>query len=75
VTVIRWRKSSFSGANDENCVEVAWVKSSFSRSDANCVEIAELPDALGIRDSKNPDGPMLRVTPLAVRTIGALTAG
>ncbi|MGW3569084.1 DUF397 domain-containing protein [Streptomyces sp. NPDC000941] len=37
-----------------------WVKSSFSGNNGNCVEVAKLPDAArAIRDSKNPQGPIL----------------
>lgn len=37
-----------------------WRKSSrSSASGSNCVEVAELPDALAVRDSKDPDGPAL----------------
>jgi len=40
-----------------------WVKSSLSFSNGNCVEVADLPDgAIGVRDSKDPDGPVLRFT-------------
>jgi hypothetical protein len=53
-----WRKSSFSGSNGGNCVEVAWAKSSFSGSNGgSCVEVASTLGAL--RDSKNPSGPVL----------------
>jgi hypothetical protein len=46
-------------------MDITWIKSSLSYSNGNCVEIAELPDAtIGIRDSKNPDGPILRFTPV-----------
>lgn len=31
-----------------------WRKSSFSDAGGNCVEIASLPDAVAVRDSKNP---------------------
>jgi hypothetical protein len=40
---------------------LAWRKSTFSSDSANCVEFAILPDShgIGIRDSKDPDGPRL----------------
>lgn len=37
---------------------VSWRKSSYSTGGGqNCVEVAELPGAVAIRDSKDPDGP------------------
>ena len=40
-----------------------WVKSSFSFANGNCVEVAELSGgSVGIRDSRNPGGPVLRFT-------------
>jgi hypothetical protein len=53
-----WRKSSFSGGNTD-CVEVAWHKSSFSGENTNCVEVTGIAEAVGVRDSKNPDVPHL----------------
>lgn len=45
-------------------VGLSWIKSSFSFSNSNCVEIASLPDGgVGVRDSKDPSGPVLRFTP------------
>jgi Domain of unknown function (DUF397) len=41
-----WRKSSYSGGNGGNCVEVAM-----------------LAGAVAVRDSKNPAGPALVLTP------------
>lgn len=39
---------------------ITWRKSSFS-VDNHCVEIAKLPDdGVAVRDSKDPDGPVLR---------------
>lgn len=35
-----------------------WVKSSFSAAD-NCVEISRTDETVRIRDSKEPDGPVL----------------
>lgn len=41
-----------------------WVKSSLSFSNSNCVEVASLPDGgIGVRDSKDSEGPVLRFTP------------
>jgi len=42
-----WKKSSRSGNNGGNCVEVA----------------ANLPGIIAVRDSKNPNGPALAFTP------------
>ena len=43
LTGARWRKSSYSGTTGGNCVEVA----------------QNLPGAVAMRDSKDPDGPKL----------------
>ncbi|MGC9667469.1 DUF397 domain-containing protein [Planosporangium sp. 12N6] len=45
----RWRKSSRSGGNGGDCVEVA----------------DNLPGVVAVRDSKNPAGPALVLTPAA----------
>jgi len=40
-----------------------WKKSSFSFSNGECVELALLTDgSVGMRDSKDPDGSVLRFT-------------
>ncbi|MEU2261067.1 DUF397 domain-containing protein [Streptomyces sp. NPDC019645] len=57
-----WRKSSYSGGEGGNCLEVAtWRKSSHSGGDGgNCLEVADdHPGIVPVRDSKNPDGPKL----------------
>jgi hypothetical protein len=43
----QWRKSSYSGGNGGACVEVA----------------RNLPGAVAVRDSKDPDGPRLAFAP------------
>jgi hypothetical protein len=41
-----------------------WVKSSLSFSNGNCVEVAGLTDGgIGVRNSRDPEGGMLRFTP------------
>ena len=48
----------------------AWHKSSYSGSNGgNCVEVAALPsDSLAVRDSKDPDGPVLTFSRAGWRT-------
>jgi uncharacterized protein DUF397 len=38
-----------------------WRRSSYSSSYSNCVEVALGGPAIGVRDSKHPDGPALAV--------------
>jgi len=49
-----WRKASTCDSN--TCVE--WTKATACSADGNCAEVAIL-----LRDSKNPDGPVLSFTP------------
>ncbi|MGP3979688.1 DUF397 domain-containing protein [Streptomyces sp. KR80] len=72
LTGVQWRKSSYSGDTGGECIECAplggaqWRKSSYSGdTGGDCVEIAPAPHAVAIRDSKNPDGPVLTFTPAA----------
>jgi hypothetical protein len=46
---------------------LAWFKSSYSSSgDGNdCVEVATAPGTVHVRDSKDPDGSRLAITPHA----------
>lgn len=57
-----WHKSSYSGGQGGDCVEVAtWRKSTYSGGEGgNCLEVADgHPDLVPVRDSKNPTGPKL----------------
>jgi Domain of unknown function (DUF397) len=41
-----------------------WSKSSHSSANGQCVEVARnLPGVVAVRDSKNPDGPKLLISP------------
>ncbi|MFJ6008847.1 DUF397 domain-containing protein, partial [Streptomyces halstedii] len=54
-TALTWFKSSYSGSEGGDCVEVAynWHKSTHSSDQGgNCVEVAAHPTAVHIRDSK-----------------------
>jgi hypothetical protein len=42
---LNWRKASYSGTNGGGCVEVA----------------RDLPDTVAVRDSKDPNGPVLTI--------------
>jgi hypothetical protein len=55
LTDARWRKSSWSGNNGGNCVEVA----------------TNLPGAVAIRDSKDPEGPVLALATAQWRAFAA----
>jgi hypothetical protein len=50
LTNTKWRKSSYSGSNG-----------------GECVELAGFPGMVAVRDSKDPDGPVLLMTPRALR--------
>ncbi|WP_069812682.1 DUF397 domain-containing protein [Streptomyces sp. TP-A0874] len=61
-------KSSYSGSQGDDCVEVAlsWHKSSYSSgSQGDCVEVASCPDTVHVRDSKRKHGPQLALPPAA----------
>ena len=47
----------------ERQVGLEWRKASASAANGNCVELAVLPEGgVAVRDSKDPQGPMLRFT-------------
>lgn len=47
-----------------------WRKSSYSGHDGgDCVEVAALPGAVAVRDSKDPGGPVLTLTPAQWRAL------
>ncbi|MFC5187280.1 DUF397 domain-containing protein [Actinomadura harenae] len=52
-----WRKSSHSTAQGEECVEVTSLSQ----------------DTIGVRDSKDPEGPRLTLTPAAWRALAHRT--
>ncbi|SNX63105.1 uncharacterized protein DUF397 [Streptomyces sp. TLI_55] len=65
---LQWFKSTYSGDEGGQCLEVAyeWFKSSYSSSEGGaCLEVATTPHTVHIRDSKNPaeDAPTLHLTP------------
>ncbi|MFJ7267854.1 DUF397 domain-containing protein [Streptomyces sp. NPDC099050] len=65
---LTWFKSSYSGSEGGNCLEVAyhWRKSSYSGSEGgDCVEVAAHTAAVHVRDSKVTEGPVLTVAPAA----------
>ncbi|NDU72372.1 DUF397 domain-containing protein [Actinomadura sp. DSM 109109] len=74
-----WRTSSYSGSSGGACVEVGalWRKSSHSGdTGGQCVEVAALSPSVAVRDSKDPDGPMLSFDAAAWASFtGAIKAG
>ncbi|MEV7928520.1 DUF397 domain-containing protein [Kitasatospora sp. NPDC088779] len=55
---------------------LTWTKSSHSGGGGNCVEVATRGYQRYVRDSKNPDGPVLTFTQQAfIRFIAVVVAG
>ncbi|MFD0036222.1 DUF397 domain-containing protein [Streptomyces anulatus] len=76
-TALNWFKSSYSGGEGGQCLEVAydWRKSSHSGSEGGaCVEIAAHPAAVHVRDSKDIEGPTFTVAPTAWSAFAAYAA-
>lgn len=46
-----------------NAIPVRWNKSSRSAANGNCVETAEIGGRIAVRDSKDPEGPRLSLSP------------
>ncbi|QKG23441.1 DUF397 domain-containing protein [Actinomadura verrucosospora] len=72
LTELTWRKAKRSGENGGNCIELAaliWRKSTHSGSNGgDCVELADAAGVVAVRDSKDPDGPVLLVSRAALRS-------
>ncbi|WP_433341132.1 DUF397 domain-containing protein [Streptomyces sp. CA-253872] len=79
--VMSWKRSSYSGDNGGNCVEVAawWQKSSHSGNNGgDCVEVGSVPASphIPVRDSKRAAehaAPVLRLTRTAFTDFLAAT--
>jgi hypothetical protein len=53
----------FPAPEEDDANHLRWVKSSRSAANGACVEVAVVPgDAVAVRDSKDPGGPVLRFT-------------
>ncbi|MGC4854212.1 DUF397 domain-containing protein [Micromonospora sp. DT4] len=51
---------------ETHVARVTWRKSTRSNGSGDCVEVADnLPGAVGLRDSKDPAGPVLTFDPTA----------
>ncbi|MFI0714205.1 DUF397 domain-containing protein [Streptomyces inhibens] len=68
---LTWFKSTYSGSEGGDCIEVAyaWRKSSYSSDQGGaCIEVATCSSphpTIHVRDSKNPDGPALTLSATA----------
>ncbi|NSC21992.1 DUF397 domain-containing protein [Streptomyces albus subsp. chlorinus] len=74
---LAWFKSSYSSEEGGACLEVAytWHKSSYSGDEGGaCLEVSSCPHAVHVRDSKNPTGPTLALSPTAWAAFTAYAA-
>ncbi|NDU72067.1 DUF397 domain-containing protein [Actinomadura sp. DSM 109109] len=80
----QWRKSSHSTDTGDHRVEVAlmvpisagWRKSRRSTDTGGaCVEVADVVSGVAVRDSKDPDGPMLVFGPAAWEAFASRVKG
>ncbi|MYV93658.1 DUF397 domain-containing protein [Streptomyces sp. SID1034] len=75
-----WRKSSYSGGDSGECLEVTdvWRKSTYSGgTSGECLEFSDSCSAcVPVRDSKNPTGPAVVFGPTAwAEFVGAVKGG
>jgi hypothetical protein len=52
-------------------MHVNWRKSTYSLSNGNCVEVGAGQGTVAVRDSRDPDGPLIDVSPQAWITFTA----
>jgi hypothetical protein len=62
--VSNWRKSSHSFSNG-NCAEVAAWRTSSHCQNYECAEVGQDGAVIGVRDSRDPGGPVLVFGPVA----------
>jgi hypothetical protein len=77
-SALEWFKSSYSGSEGGQCLEVAyaWRKSSYSSDEGGqCVEVATCPTAVHVRDSKDPAAGSLTFSPAAWSALAGFAAG
>ena len=76
-SVTTWRKSTYSGGNGSDCVEVGtWRKSTYSGSNgSNCVEVGAGGPAVLVRDTKDRAGAVLTFGPEAWRRFAVTIKG
>lgn len=59
-------------SNLADCAGATWRKASYSGGEGgDCIQLADLAAVVGVRDSKNPDGPKLV---FSRRELGSLVA-
>ncbi|ARE75265.1 DUF397 domain-containing protein [Streptomyces sp. Sge12] len=63
-TELTWFKSSYSGSDGGNCLEVAVAWRTYSAGEGgDCVEVAASATRVHVRDSKVHGGPVLDLAP------------